>query len=148
MSASGEPRWHALPQLGQARCAEEAFLPQPDGSWLMGFGRQNGKFACVNVVDGKLRWEFDAAASATDAVACDVDGDGRHEFVFGTSHGAIYAIGDDGDMPRVVWTVQTGAGVASVIAADANGDGLSDIIAATVDGRVRVYSSTESPEVP
>ena len=77
MSLNGSPLWHALPVVGQARSGHEGFLraSQPAGTqggvkkrerWLMGFGRQNGRFACVDVADGSVRWELDLAAACTE----------------------------------------------------------------------------------
>jgi hypothetical protein len=111
MTLKAEPRWYKLPLVGEARCNQEAFLQLPDRQWLMGFGRQNGTFACVNVADGSVRWELPLEASASDAAVCDIDGDGASEFIFGTSHGKLYAVGDAEGKPRVLWTCDLGAGV-------------------------------------
>ena len=77
MSIRAEPLWYKLPMAGQSRCAREAFMPLADGRWLMGFGRQNGDFACVNVMDGATRWEMPLEASCSDVAVCDINGDGR-----------------------------------------------------------------------
>lgn len=141
MTLKGEPQWHKLPVVGVARCAQEAFLRLADGTWIMGFGRQNGRFACVNVADGSVRWELPLEASASDAAVCDIDGDGQSEFIFGTSHGRLCAVGDGGDRPREVWAIGLGAGVGAPIAADFDGDGASEIAVATMDGYVRLFDA-------
>jgi len=141
MTLRAEPMWYDLPPVGLNRCAFEGFLPLGDGRWLMGFGRQDGQFACVNVNDGTVRWEFALEASASDVAAGDVDGDGRPEFVFGTSHGALYALGDGDDGPRLVWKVDAGSGLGAPILADVNGDGVCEIIAASVEGYVNVFAA-------
>jgi hypothetical protein len=157
MTIDAKPKWFALPTAGEARCANEGFVRLRDGSWLMGFGRQNGKFACYNVSDGSLRWELDVAASCSDVAGCDIDGDGNPEFIFGTSHGAIYAVGDAGGKPRVLWKLDTGvsqggataAGTHGVqggsVLADMDGDGKTDIIIAGDDGRIRVLGNPSTP---
>ena len=94
----------------------------------MGFGRQNGHFTCLNVSDGSQRWDLDVQASCSDVVTCDVDGDGKDEFIFGTSHGAIYAIGDDDGKPRLVWKIDTAAVQGAPILADLLGSGRPQII--------------------
>jgi outer membrane protein assembly factor BamB len=139
LSLRAKPMWYELPPAGQARCAEEGFMVLPDGTWLMGFGRQNGNFACINVSDGSVRWELPVEASCTDVATCDIDGDGRQEFIFGTSHGALYAVRDGGDHPEVLWQAPLSAGAGSPIVADVNSDARSDIIVPTVDGYVNVY---------
>ncbi|MBI3735559.1 VCBS repeat-containing protein, partial [Candidatus Sumerlaeota bacterium] len=141
MTLDAEPKWYRLPEAGENRCGAEAFLPLDEETWIMGFGRQNGKFACVNVADGSLRWETDLGASASDAVAGDVDGDGRAEFVVGTSHGDLLAIGDDKGKPKIVWKVHSDSGFGPPILADLDGDGAIEITVQTMDGHVNVYGS-------
>ena len=142
MTLSAKPLWHHLPPPGEARTACEGFIrlsASPGTKWAMGFGRQNGHFACLNVSDGSQRWDLDVGGSCADVVACDVDGDGRAEFVFGTSHGAIYAVGDDGDKPRIAWKLDTAAGQGAPILADVLGAGSPQIIVPGADGRIGVY---------
>src|SRR5262249_34561967 len=100
MSAHAKPMWYRLPEVGEARAAAEGFMRLPDGTWLMGFGRQDGRFACVEVATGKVRWELPLGAAASEVSSCDIDGDGQPEFLFGTSHGELYAVGDGGNKPR------------------------------------------------
>ena len=135
------PRWYRLPAVGDARTGAEGFMRLPDGRWLMGFGRQNGRFACVEVATGKLRWELPIAAAASDVSACDIDGDGRPEFLFGTSHGDLYAVGDDGDHARVLWKVHFPASVGMPVIADVDGDGAPEILVVTGDGNLCVLCS-------
>jgi hypothetical protein len=155
MSLSAAPSWYSTPATGEARCSREGFVRGLDGAWLMGFGRQNGRFACVEVATGALRWEFDVGASCTDIAACDVNGDGVGEFVFGTSHGHLYAVADAGDRGQMVWRKDLGAPARLVgyyadysdasagrpIIADLNGDGRSEIVIQTADGRIHVLGS-------
>ena len=143
MTVKAEPRWYTLPEAGNARCAQEGFMRLADGSWLMGFARQNGHFACVNVSDGHTRWQLPVEASASDPATCDVDGDGQPEFVFGTSHGKLIAVGDGGDRPRVVWNLALEGGVGAPIAADLDGDGAVELATATTDGHVYVLGATK-----
>jgi hypothetical protein len=138
MSLAAEGVWHQLPVAGLNRAADEGFLRTQDGNWLMGFGRQNGDFACVDVASGDLRWELPVEATASDVITMDVDGDGRLEFVFATTHAHLWAVGDGGDRPRVVWRADLSAGGSGPIAADVDGDGLSEIVLTTADGYVTV----------
>lgn len=104
----------------------------------MGFGRQNGLFACVNVEDGSTRWGLPLEAAASDVIVCDMDGDGQGEFVFGTSHGHLFAVKDAGNAPFVLWKKQFSAQVGPPVAADLNGDGRSEIALCTADGWLHV----------
>lgn len=139
MSLHAAPAWYKLPTPGEARCNREAFLRNEKKEWLMGYGREDGQFVCVNVADGQPRWTYPAQATCSDVLAGDVDGDGRCEFVFATSHGQVVAVGDGGDAPRVVWTLDAGVGAYAPVLADLDGDGKVELVCITPDGWVRVY---------
>ncbi len=141
MSLKAEPYWYKLPLVGEAPTGREGFLRLTDGAWLMGFGRQNGRFACVNVVDGSVRWEMGLQAAASDVVSGNLDGDGANEFVFGTSHGRLWAVGDGGAKARVVWSVDLGSAIDSPILADMDGDGRVEIVCHTADGYVHILGA-------
>jgi outer membrane protein assembly factor BamB len=139
MSIDGKADWYHLPVVGENRASAEGFAQLPDGKWLMGVGRQNGKFGCINVSDGSTRWDLDVQATCSDIIACDINGDGKQDFLFGTSHGKLYAVTDNDGKPQVLWMVDLGAGAGNPIAADVDGDGKSEIIVPTLDGRVTIY---------
>ena len=141
MTARASPKWYRLPTVGEARAGGEGFIRTPEGRWLMGFGRQNGTFACVDVETGEVRWELPIHASASDVCGCDIDGDGRQEFVFGTSHGELYALADAGTACRVVWKAQLPASAGTPVIADVNGDGTSDILVTLGDGSLCLLSA-------
>ena len=141
MSLEAAPLWHTLPRVGENRTGYEGFLQLDNGDWLMGFGRQNGMFACIHVLDGTVRWEFPLGAAASDIVTGDVDGDGMQEFVFGTSHGAVYCLGDNNGVPRLLWQLDCEAPSGTPILADVTGDGSIEIIVATKNGYVLIYGN-------
>lgn len=144
MTVGAQPHWFKLPPTGENRASFEAFLPAKDSAWLMGFGRQNGRLACVDAATGALRWEEDLGATASDVIAGDVDGDRQYEFVLGTSHGELLAVGDAGAVPRPVWKVQVGASLGPPLLADLTGDGKCEIAVCGWDGRLRVYGASQS----
>jgi len=141
MSLAAEKLWHRLPTPGDSRTGDEGFARTPDGRWLIGFGRQNGRFTCLDLADGRLRWELPVEAACTDVVVGDLDGDGRQEFLFGTSHGRLWAVRDADGRPEVLWQVELPAGCAAPIIADVNGDGVSEILVCTADGYLQVLGS-------
>lgn len=147
MSINAEPYWHQIMTPGLNRAAQEGFLTLEDGSWLMGFGRQNGNFACVDAKTGVVRWELPVGATCSDTISGDVDGDGQFEFVFGTSHGQLMAVGDGGSEARVLWRADAGAAMGTPILADLDGDGKVEIACASADGRVRVFGPAPAPAV-
>lgn len=138
MTLRAEPLWHHIPALGEARYGREGFLRLPDGNWIIGVGREDGRFTCHNAIDGSVRWEMALEAAPYDIATGDVDGDGRFEFVIGTSHGDLYAIGDAGGIPRLVWHSQFEHAVGPPILADLNADGASEIVVPTAAGEVLV----------
>ena len=106
MTAHATAKWYHLPIVGEARAGAEGFLKTSEGQWLMGFGRQDGQFVCLDVATGKVRWQFPLESTASAVAACDIDGDGKQEFIIGTTHGELCALGDAGDKARVVWRAQ------------------------------------------
>jgi outer membrane protein assembly factor BamB len=102
----------------------------------MGFGRQNGQFACLEVATGRVRWEYPLHGTASAVSTCDIDGDGTSEFVFGTSHGDLYALADAGSKAREVWRAKLPASVGTPIIADVDNDGASEILVGLGDGRL------------
>ena len=141
MTLHASPGWYSIPEPGVNRCASEGFMRLPGGEWLMGFGRQNGAFACVNAADGALRWELPLEAAATDTAAADINGDGAPEFLFGDSHGRLWAVADKEGTPEVVWRVDIGAAPGAPVPADVDGDNATDLVVPCADGRVRVFLS-------
>ncbi|MFH1743582.1 MAG: VCBS repeat-containing protein, partial [bacterium] len=153
LSLQGRRKWYKIPLVGENRFAAEGFMRTQDGSWLLGVGRQNGNFGCINVDDGSTRWEEDIQASCAETCALDVDGDGRYEFVLATSHGELIALGDDNGQPREVWRAHLPAGTGlssypaarfATIAADVNADGKSEIIVPLYDGYVYILGKTRT----
>jgi outer membrane protein assembly factor BamB len=102
----------------------------------MGFGRQDGQFACLDVATGNVRWEFPLDSTASAVAACDNNGDGAQEFVFGTTHGEFYVLADAWKSARVVWKARLPASVGAPVIADVDNDGASEILVSLGDGRI------------
>lgn len=139
MTPQAEGKWHLLPQPGENRAALEAFAPEPGGAWRIGFGRQDGRFACLDATSGALLSEVVLEGTASDALAWDSDGDGAQEFLCGDSHGVLHrlTIGDDGtlrDGPQALGRAALGA----PIAADFDGDGRCELALPSADGLLRL----------
>ena len=109
--------------------------------WDLGMANHDGIFHCVDLASGKSRWTVDLGARAPFAhvmTSCDVDGDGRDNFLVGLPDGRLLALDEVGGAGKVLWTVQFPAGVREAYGADVDGDGLSEIVALTDDGQVHV----------
>lgn len=138
MGLDTSPRWHRIPVPGENRSGSEGFLRRAGIGWLIGIGRQNGNFACVEARSGAVRWELPVGGTCTDIASGDLDGDGEPEFLFGTSHGQLWAVGDAGDRPRVLWRAELPAGSGPPLLADLDGDGASEVLVYTLDGYLNV----------
>lgn len=138
MGLDAVPRWHHLPVPGENRAGSEGFLRTGAGQWLIGIGRQNGNFACLDAETGTVRWELPVGATCTDVVSGDVDGGGVLEFLFGTSHGQLWAVGDRESQPHLRWKVDLPAGSGPPILADVDGDGACEVVVYTLDGYLNV----------
>lgn len=139
MTPKAEGKWHLLPQPGESRAALEAFAPGKNGSWRIGFGRQDGRFTCLDATSGAVLSEVVLGATASDTLAWDSDGDGVQEFLCGDSHGVLHRlrIGDDGslqDKPQPLGR----AGLGTPIAADFDGDGTCELVLPSADGVLRL----------
>jgi hypothetical protein len=134
LSLHGEGKWYTLPTVGLARGSAEGFLQTKDGHWLLGYGRQDGMFACHDAATGKELWTYPIHATASDISACDIDGDGHQEFLFGTSHGDLIALADRDGKPHLLWKKRMPAGVGTPVIADVDGDGASEILVPLNDG--------------
>jgi hypothetical protein len=101
-----------------------------DGIKEVGVGHADGNFVCYNGLDGSVKWSLNLGAVTTDIQSCDIDGDGKVEFITGTSDGRLLSIGEG----RLKWEFDFGYSVGSPIIADFNNDGLPEVIVAVGDG--------------
>ena len=136
MTTHASAKWYQLPLVGEARAGAEGFLKTAEGRWLMGFGRQDGQFVCVEVATGKQCWAFPLESTASGVSTCDINGDGEPEFIFGTTHGELYALADAGGRGRVVWKARLPASIGTPVIADVDNDGASEILVSLGDGRL------------
>lgn len=136
MSLRARPKWFKLPIVGMNRAGAEAFLRTREGRWVMGVPRQNGCFACIDAETGRVLWEHQTGGTPSSACSCDIDGDGREEFLVGTSHGHLLALRDAGGKAKVAWRGHFPASVGAPVVADADNDGASEILVALGDGRL------------
>lgn len=106
-----------------------------DGTLCIGICRANGMFACLEGATGRELWSIPLGCTTTDIVSGDIDGDGREEFVAGTTDGRIIAIGTDASGRGVIrWEVPTGTAPGNPVIADADGDGSAEILFVSGDG--------------
>jgi outer membrane protein assembly factor BamB len=106
-----------------------------DGRLCVGLCRANGVFHCLDGATGATLWEIDLHSTTSDIVSCDIDGDGKEEFIVGTTDGRLLAIGTDAAGRGVIrWSLTIGTALGSPVVADVDGDGSSEILVVTGDG--------------
>lgn len=105
------------------------------GRLCVGICHASGEFACYDGMTGKEQWRCRLGAATSDIVSCDIDGDGRDEFIMGTADGRVLAIGEGADGRGMVkWSVDLGSAVGTPTIADASGDGHPQVIVVAGDG--------------
>ncbi len=104
---------------------------------LEGLSVKNKLTTCYDMATGKVRWTIPDLAQTSDAVTCDINGDGRDEFLFGGGS-KLVALGAAEGKPNVIWALPLNASVASPAVADVDGDGKAEVVFMTRDGWVNV----------
>jgi len=115
-----------------------------DGRIEVGRTETDGLFHCRDAATGAELWALDTGwRASSDTIAADVDGDGRHEFLFGSADGHLVAVSssEDGKSGRVLWAAQSGGSgwLSHPIVADFDGDGLGEIACWSSDGFMYVF---------
>jgi hypothetical protein len=106
-----------------------------DGHLCVGICRSNGVFYCLEGTTGKILWSIDLHSNAADIVSCDIDGDGREEFIVGTTDGRLLAIGTDAAGTGMIrWSVPLGYALGNPVVADVDGDGSCEVLVVSGDG--------------
>jgi hypothetical protein len=106
-----------------------------DGRLSIGVCHSNGIFECVDAATGRELWSLDLGSTTSDIVSGDIDGDGKEEFIAGTTDGHLIAIGLDASGRGVIrWSLELGFALGSPVVADADGDGKAEILVVTGDG--------------
>jgi outer membrane protein assembly factor BamB len=106
-----------------------------DGRVCIGICRANGIFSCLEGTTGRELWSIDLQSTTADIVSCDIDGDGKEEFIAGTTDGRLLAIGTNASGRGVIrWAVNIGCALGSPVVADADGDGFAEVLFVSGDG--------------
>ena len=106
-----------------------------DGRLSIGVCHANGLFSCLEASSGRELWTIDLGSTTSDIASCDIDGDGREEFIAGATDGRLLAIGTDSAGRGVIrWSLDFGFALGSPVVADADGDGRAEILVVCGDG--------------
>jgi len=105
------------------------------GNYSVGVGHSSGEFVCYNAITGEEEWRIDLGKTTIDCATCDIDGDGREEFICRTTNGRLLSIGlDVHEKPQIKWVLQFDYSVGNPVIADFNGDGVPEIFIVAGDG--------------
>lgn len=117
-----------------------------NGQRCVGICHANGEFVCHDGATGKERWTMNLKTTTSDIVSCDIDGDGREEFIMGTADGRLLAIGEGKDGRGMIkWSVEVGSSVGTPTIADACGEGMPQVIAVAGDGMLYCIAQARRP---
>jgi hypothetical protein len=106
-----------------------------NGTLCIGICRGTGVFACLEAATGKELWTIDLHSTTADIASCDIDGDGREEFIAGTTDGRLLALGiDAGGAGVIKWSMEFGYSLGNPVIADADGDGLPEVLVVSGEG--------------
>jgi hypothetical protein len=108
-----------------------------DGRLCIGVCHANGVFSCLDGATGSELWTLDLKSTSADIVSCDIDGDGKEEFVVGTTDGRLLSIGlDPSGRGTIKWSLNLGFALGNPIVADVDGDGSCEILVVSGDGKL------------
>jgi hypothetical protein len=141
----GEELWRS--ETLDYNAGSAAAVGDVDGDDRLEFGTAfTDRFACYDAATGQCRWELPLPGRGSDVICCDIDGDGRPEFLFGCADGNLYAVQARRDVSagRILWQVPLGAPVGQPVVADLDNDGLAEVLVCTQDGCLHVLAATRS----
>ena len=106
-----------------------------DGRLCIGVCHANGVFSCLEESSGRELWSLELGSTTADIASCDIDGDGREEFIAGTTDGRLLAIGTGAPGQGVIrWSIDLGFALGNPVVADADGDGRAEVLVVCGDG--------------
>ena len=114
-----------------------------DGVWTIGMVSTAGIFHCVDIDSCQDRWTLDLGTrlfgSIIPVIVCDIDHDGRDNYIIGLPDGTLVALDETKQGNGVVlWKKHFDYSILDVIAGNLDRDGLAELIIVTSDGMVRV----------
>jgi hypothetical protein len=101
-----------------------------DGVFELGLPGCRDGFRCVDPKTGEVLWNMVGGASSN-GVACDIDGDGREEFLYADGK-SLRAVRNG----KVTWEVNLPAVITQLAIADVDDDGASEILAGAENGKM------------
>ncbi len=107
-------------------------LADTDGDGVLEIGLPGCRdgFRCVDSKTGRVLWTI-AGGASSNCVACDIDGDGREEFLYADGK-SLKAVRNG----RVTWEVNLPAAVTQLAVADVDDDGASEVLAGAENGKM------------
>lgn len=109
-----------------------------DGIPEIAFYHLDGRIACYDGKTGDTKWQVEGLSHAGGHfTSCDIDSDGRDEFLYSLGSKEIIALDDDAP-GHILWRVHLDANPDTPVLADVDGDGFAEVIVCTSDGYLNV----------
>ncbi len=129
--------WHPAPLSSLSGAYPGVGDVDSNGRIEIGIGWSDGIFSCLDAASGEERWRLPLGTVVAGCITCDIDGDGRDEFIVTTQQGAVLAIGTASTgVGMVKWRLDLRYSLSEPIAADVDGDGFSEVVVVSGDGAV------------
>jgi len=109
-----------------------------DGALEIGQSHSDGSIAIYDWRSGEQKYEFKLGAITTDIQSCDINSDGKTEFIFGTNDGRLICMGVNNGEPVIKQEITFDAAVGSPVLSDVNRDSHPEILCSVADGRLIV----------
>lgn len=123
--------------LGGVTAGQLYRLPGP-----IPFDGPDREFQCHDLTTGRFKWSLPIGTTSTGVVSADVDGDGKQEFLLGTTDGRLLAVASASpDAGRILWEVALPAAAGVPVVCDADEDGSADIVVSCADGKLYCLSA-------
>jgi hypothetical protein len=109
--------------------------------WDIGMMTVQGIFHSADAISGQDRWTLDLnleSSTLPQIASCDIDGDGRDNYVFGMANGELVALDERNGKGRILWKKWFPAAIRNTVVADVDSDGRAEIIVETDDYAVRI----------
>jgi hypothetical protein len=113
-----------------------------DGKIQIGLPGFKDGFRCLEGTTGKVLWTVPRQERVPPAncVACDINGDGRQEFLYGDGKHLLAVGARDKGPGGIVWRIELPARIGNLAVGDVRGDGKARILCGCDDGAIYCVS--------
>jgi hypothetical protein len=116
--------------------------PRGDGKIAIGLLGFKDGFRCLEGATGKVLWTIprQEKVDPSNCVACDINGDGRQEFLYGDGKHLLAVGPGDKGQGAVVWQIALPDRIGNIAVGDVRGDGKAQVLCGCDDGGIYCVS--------